>query len=349
MRLRSHLSFIILFIYTSICSAQYVVDNAVQWYNRTDDDTRHYVYEMGKDLPKEKTAIVLHGGWGAEHSYLIEPLEPISKDYRLVLYDQRGSLRTPAPDSTITITRLVKDLDDLRQSLELDKVTLVAHSAGNHLAYAYLNEHPERVNSLILMSPILPVPFGNKAEKELLDEVWPEGDFEKTSKDIRNFKINALELAKQRALKEGIIPDSLAQVPANEIDFYNIGNDKQRTLAWRIFFSAVNSCSAKDWKDMRGGIVFHDQSVAKAITGHASYAEEAQKFWTSLKNYEGPVHVLIGTCDFVDIGPKIWPRVVDKLEDGHIKIIQNAGHNAWLGNETEFQNTLKSVLDTQLK
>ena len=31
--------------------------------------------------------VVVHGGFGAEHSYLIEPLLPLSDRYHFVLYD----------------------------------------------------------------------------------------------------------------------------------------------------------------------------------------------------------------------------------------------------------------------
>ena len=344
MRLLVSLTFIIVLFYTNISNAQKVADNASQWYNWTDDGIRHYVYELGKDMPKEKTAVVIHGGWGAEHSYLIEPLEPLSDQYRFILYDQRGSLRTPAADSTITLPRLVKDLEDLRKSLKLDKMTLMAHSAGNHLAYAYLAEHPERVQNLILMSPIFPVPFGNKAQKKLIDEVWPESNYSELIKAGSDFKKKAYQKAKKKAMEEGFLPDSLVDVPAQDLDIYNIGEDKQRTYAWRIFFTSLNSCDANNWRNMRGGYTFYDQTVAKAITGDASYNELSQKFWQALKSFDGSVHVLIGTCDFVDIGPAIWPNVVDDLKDGHIEIVQGAGHNAWIANPKRFQKSMKSIL-----
>ena len=47
-----------------------------------------YEFGTGKD-----TVLVLHGGFGAEHSYMLTALRPLEKQYHFVLYDQRGSLR----------------------------------------------------------------------------------------------------------------------------------------------------------------------------------------------------------------------------------------------------------------
>jgi len=329
--------------------AQYVLDNATQWYNRTEDGTSHFIYEMGKDNPKDKTVVVLHGGWGAEHSYLIEPFEKLSEDFRFILYDQRGSLRTPAADSTLTLPRMVKDLEALRQELKLEKMTLAAHSMGNHLAYAYLEQYPDRVHSLILMSPVLPTPFGGEAENEFLDEVWPEANFEALGKSSREFKIESMKRGKQTALKEGLLPDSLKTVPAKDIDFYNIGNGKQRTQVWRIFFTSVNSCSPENWREMRGGQVFYEQGVANQLVNDQDYTDAAKRFWPALKSFKGQVHVVIGTCDFVDIGPSIWPNVVDDLNNGNIHIIENGGHNSWMNGNDDFHKSMDNILSSLFK
>lgn len=47
------------------------------------------------------TVVVLHGGWGAEHSYLLDAFSGVGNDRHLVFYDQRGSLRSPCPDSLV--------------------------------------------------------------------------------------------------------------------------------------------------------------------------------------------------------------------------------------------------------
>src|SRR5690606_14264497 len=137
-------------------SAQQLVDRE-EWYLWTDDGARLYVTEFGRAAAAGDTVIVLHGGWGAEHSYLLSALAPLGDRYRFVLYDQRGSLRSPAPDSTIAYERMVADLDALREEIGLGRVTLLGHSMGTVLASFYLAEHPDRVHGLVFTGPVSPV------------------------------------------------------------------------------------------------------------------------------------------------------------------------------------------------
>ena len=86
-----------------------------QWYMRTQNadgsQLAHYIVEYGVEAKSGNTVIVLHGGWGAEHSYLIPAIRPIADTHRFVLYDQRGSLRTPvSPPAKISYSALVEDL-----------------------------------------------------------------------------------------------------------------------------------------------------------------------------------------------------------------------------------------------
>ena len=52
--------------------------------------TKLYVKTMGSGEP----IIVIHGGPVLEHGYLLPHLEPLSRDYRLIFFDQRLSGRS---------------------------------------------------------------------------------------------------------------------------------------------------------------------------------------------------------------------------------------------------------------
>lgn len=53
--------------------------------------------------------------------------------------------------SAYTTVENAKDLDVLRQALGVEKIVIVAHSYGTHLAQAYLRQFPDRVASAVLM------------------------------------------------------------------------------------------------------------------------------------------------------------------------------------------------------
>ncbi len=104
--------------------------------------------------------MVLHGGPGAHHDYLLpqyDRLAPGGKERELFYYDQRGGGRSPAPRETpVGWREHVADLDAIRVSLAIDRLTLCGYSWGGLLALLYLLAHPERVERLALVSPASP-------------------------------------------------------------------------------------------------------------------------------------------------------------------------------------------------
>ncbi len=319
-------------------------DAAEQWYFWTDDGVRHYVYEAGRAAGPGDTVIAIHGGWGAEHSYLLRPLSTVQDRYRVVFYDQRGSLRTPAPDSTIRLQRFVADLEHLRKTLGLEQVTLVAHSMGGNLAYAYLNQYPDRVRGLVLLGTVYPFWAGGGPNIELLREIWPDADSSALAERNRAFFRELGQRVQQIADREGLLPDSLRGVPAESLNLMAVHRDRDRTRAWRIQFAAVNTCNADRWREMEGGQAFYSQNVANNILRDSTYHRSVAALWPALLRFQGPVRVIYGTCDYVDLGPEIWPRIVERLADGAITVLQGAGHSSWLGQPEAFEAALRKAL-----
>lgn len=315
-----------------------------QWYNVTDDGHRQYVYEMGRAVAPGDTVVVLHGGWGADHSYLLDPLAPLADRRRFVLYDQRGSLHSPAPDSMITLDRLVADLDDLRQALGLRRMTLVGHSMGAALAYAYLARHPEHVRGLVLVGAVLPAMLTNGPNMAFIREVWPDADSTALVAATQAFvdDMTARTIATMR--REGLVPDSLRDVPPSELNLLGVLTDRAWTRAWRIAFTAANTCSGDNWREMQGGMVFYRQEAANAILRDPRYAERTDAFWPALRRFDGPVRVVMGTCDYVDLGPAVWPYVVSQLPDGSLFVVERAGHSLWMDRPEAFREALAAAL-----
>jgi proline iminopeptidase len=99
-------------------------------------------------------AVVLHGGPGADHGYLLPGFDALAEGRELVYYDQRGGGRSPvARDVPVGWREQVADLDALREAWDLDRLVLVGYSWGGLLAQLYATEHPERVERLALVSP----------------------------------------------------------------------------------------------------------------------------------------------------------------------------------------------------
>lgn len=101
--------------------------------------------------PEGRPALFLHGGPGggyhADHRRLFDP-----DHYMIVLFDQRGCGRSypHAELQANTTPHLVRDIEKLRDSLEIERWLVLGGSWGATLALAYAQAHAERVRALIL-------------------------------------------------------------------------------------------------------------------------------------------------------------------------------------------------------
>jgi len=98
--------------------------------------------------------VVLHGGPGAHHDYLLPGFDLLGEGRMLIYYDQRGGGRSPVGrDVPVGWREQVADLEALRSVWGLDRLTLAGYSWGGLLAMLYAIEHSQRVERLALVSP----------------------------------------------------------------------------------------------------------------------------------------------------------------------------------------------------
>ena len=98
--------------------------------------------------------MVLHGGPGAHHDYLLPGFDSLATGRTLIYYDQRGGGRSPVPrDVPVGWREQVADLEALRQVWGLERLSIAGYSWGALLALLYATEHPGRVSRLALVSP----------------------------------------------------------------------------------------------------------------------------------------------------------------------------------------------------
>jgi proline iminopeptidase len=128
----------------------------------------HELYGETVGDPSGTPALWLHGGPGSGsgpgHRRIFDPVR-----FRAVLFDQRGCGRsrpladTAAADlSTNTTEHLLRDIELLREHLEIEQWVVTGGSWGVALALAYAQRHPERVTSMVLAA----VTAGRRLESE---------------------------------------------------------------------------------------------------------------------------------------------------------------------------------------
>ena len=98
--------------------------------------------------------VCLPGGPGRAGEYLGD-VGGLGRSRRLVIWDPRGVgvSADPADPATFRVDRLVEDVESLRVHLGLDRMDVLAHSAGAVLATLYAAVYPQHLSRLILVTP----------------------------------------------------------------------------------------------------------------------------------------------------------------------------------------------------
>ncbi|MFF5228774.1 alpha/beta fold hydrolase [Dactylosporangium sp. NPDC000521] len=114
------------------------------------DGTRLAYHRGGAGSP----LICIPGGPMVASSYLGD-LGGLSAHHDLVRLDLRGTGGSDAPQdpATYRCDRLADDVEALREHLGLDRVDLLAHSAGAAVAVLYATRHRDRIGRLVLVTP----------------------------------------------------------------------------------------------------------------------------------------------------------------------------------------------------
>jgi proline iminopeptidase len=143
---------------------------------------------------KKTPLLVLHGGPGTGHNYLL-PLKALADERSVVFYDQLGCGKSDAPenDSLYTIPRSVEELAAVRKALGLDKMILYGHSWGSVLAIEYLlSMGSDGVEALVMGGAIPSIPQASAGMQRLIAAL-PSGAGQ---------RLHELEAAGQKESKE---------------------------------------------------------------------------------------------------------------------------------------------------
>lgn len=131
--------------------------------------------------------VVVHGGPGASHDYLLPGLLPLARTNRLVFLDERGSGKSERLEdpSRYTVEAMADDVEVARRALGLGKINLLGHSYGGVLAQAYALRYQENLAHLVLASTFHSTKQLNAVFRKMMAAMTPElrGRIEKMEKE----------------------------------------------------------------------------------------------------------------------------------------------------------------------
>src|SRR5271157_474019 len=178
-----------------------------------------YYETYGEGFP-----LVLIMGLGANLDWWTpEFLDPLSKKFQVIEFDNRGTGRSGDPGEVYTLQTLAGDVIGLMDVLEIQKAHILGISMGGMIAQEVVLNYPERVEKLVLCSTNVGGRESVQPSREILALLMTDRSSQ-TEEDIARATISLLftpefieehpetiETFVQQILKAPIAPDSFSR------------------------------------------------------------------------------------------------------------------------------------------
>ncbi|PRD45584.1 alpha/beta fold hydrolase [Sphingobacterium haloxyli] len=286
------------------------------WYLPTEDgNARLYITTLGKG----DTVVALHGGPGNNFNYLVDAVRGNTDSICFMLFDQRGSLYSKVPDSSVrdlSLDILVEDLETIRRETGQKKLTLFGHSFGTLLAISYYMKYPHNVRRMVLSASMPPF--------------TPEG---KTFMDLIPAIHSRLKVLRSRPAVEAVL---------REEGLWEEDGLSKKQLSDRFKITGLasfNMIDLRNWRSMKGGRVFFNSAVEGAIAGSIP---ETYDIRSSLERFPVPVFIIQGTEDYLQADE--WLQLIAEADCITVHLVEHASHYIWLDRTREFNRLLRSSL-----
>jgi pimeloyl-ACP methyl ester carboxylesterase len=257
--------------------------------------------------------VCLPGGPGRASAYL-EDLGGLSGSRTLVRLDARatGHSEVPADPSSLRFDRLAADVEALREHLGEARLDLLGHSAGAIVAQAYAAARPDRLRSLVLVTPSDHLQGGARADVAAI----------RASRSGEPWYAGAAEA--QAALADAAPAQRQALVRAVRPFLYGRWDERQQ----------VHAASADR------------QSSRRAELGFAAGTEEVDVpgLLAALRRLAAPVLVVGAELDAAT-GLDSVQAVAGCFSRVETVVVPGAGHFPWVDEPEAFRDVVADFLD----
>jgi len=273
-----------------------------------DGETWYRISNPRSAKPDAAPLLVLHGGPGGPHDYLL-PLADLTSDGRAVIhYDQAGvgnsSRRPDWPTSAWTMDLFIDELVQLVDHLGLEGgFHLLGHSWGGMLGVEFALRFPDALRSLTLTDTVasaqLILDSVNAIYAQLEDELEESGAAEHSP------RLHALFAERH-----------MCRVPMTEELAYTFAQLGENTVVHR----ALNGTSNDEFEgNLRG--------------------------WSAIDRLPGlTVPSLVLTGEFDELTPIAWQPFVDGIPDVRLHVFAGASHVPFIETPAEYFEVLGGFL-----
>lgn len=102
------------------------------------------------ELHGEGPLLILIAGYTCDVSFWSTVLDPLSKQFKVLTFDNRGAGRTDTPDTPYSIETMADDTLRLAKALGFSQYMVLGHSMGGCIAQQIAYKAPHRIVKLIL-------------------------------------------------------------------------------------------------------------------------------------------------------------------------------------------------------
>jgi len=308
-------SLVVGLILSTSCQAS-IPDNAYQEQTQekfiATEGAKLFCRIMGKGAP----VIVIHGGPGLSQEYLLPQMAHLAEHNLIVFYDQRGcGLSTGTLISEqINVKTYIEDIDAIRKSLGVEKISLLGHSWGGILGMQYAISHPKSVDKLILLSTMpassedlalfiaewtqRTAPYREELHTIEASELYLAGDPQTVAKQLeivfqtymyRPEDVRKLSL--RRSQKAALNGFKVYEIFLNEVFMkpFNLFNDLSKLQCPTLIIHGDTDPIPLTTAEHINKAIPHSRLSVIEHCGHFPYVEQPTELFEAIQNFLSPV------------------------------------------------------------
>ncbi|MFZ4521960.1 MAG: alpha/beta fold hydrolase [Bacteroidales bacterium] len=288
-----------------------------------------YTFIPAKGIKTAYPVIYLHGGPGGFITdATVDRFIPVAEQgFDVCLYDQIGSGHSERLENIneYTVSRHVRDLDEIIKNIGSTKVILIGQSWGAILACLYVVDHPDKVERMIFTcpGPIYPI------RKELKSIVPPD-----------SLQMRKPIFSNRQANEKTENLRSKAVFLWAKIFGRKLASDKEMDDFQTLLSNETNKstvCDTSKSVKAKGGGGYYVEIMT--ISDLFSLPDPRPR----LKNCQIPLFIMKGQCD-----SQLWGWTTEYLElfpHHKMVVIPNAGHSVSIEQPALYMKTLLEFLN----
>ena len=244
--------------------------------------------------------LILIHGYSYNKSAWITQIDDLSKHFKIIAVDVRGSGESSHPEESFTLESLVEDLKGLMDFLKIEKAHLAGWSMGGMIIQHFVLKYPERAGKLVLFATNAGLP-SNEGAIMLRDSLIKVYEMRKTDPKAAFFQL-------AKFMHSTKFRKKMEREPNEKI--HGIVTTEEL-----IKDSTENQTTPTDLKHL-AEIIFNHNTLDR------------------LHEIKNETLIIVGSKD--TLTPVLSNQQIhEKLPNSTLKVIQGAGHKVFFENQPE--------------